>query len=102
MKVLILGRKWTVAVLSGDLFKKRFEDEAAAFTLPESREIIICEDEFSLDTVRHEVWHSYYASLCVASATLSAEQVEEVSAELYALHGPEMDVMSRRIFKHFA
>jgi len=98
MKFEALNRDWTVTVLSADDFKRRFDDEAAAFTLPDSNEVVFSEDGLCLATVVHELTHCYYDSLCVSSAELTPHQIEEVFAEMFAIHGEKMLKLAKKIY----
>lgn len=98
-KVKILGRPWKVSVLEGDKFLRRFKEEAAGFTLPDSMEIVIHEDEFNLKTIRHELLHAYYDGLCVSSADLTHHQIEEIFCELIAEHGESILKQAKHLYK---
>jgi hypothetical protein len=73
--------------------------EAAGVTLPDSREIVFHLDELNLGTVIHELVHAYYDGLCVSSAELTNDQVEEVFAELFAVHGPCIIKQARKLLR---
>lgn len=88
MKVTVLGTVWTVKALSVDAFVQMFGQHDLGITIPSSFEIFFSEEELNITTVRHELWHAAYASLCLSAATISRKNQEEIMAELFANHGP--------------
>jgi hypothetical protein len=98
----IFDRKWKVRVLDNDAFTKIHGNDAAGLTIFANKEIVINASDFTLETVKHELWHAYYASLCVSSANLDPAQVEEVSAELHAVYTDNMNTHAAYIYKQLA
>lgn len=96
----IFDRKWKVRVLDNDEFTRIYGDDAAGLTIFANKEIIINASDFTLETVRHEVWHAYYASLCTSSSSLDPNQVEEVSAELHAVYCENMEAHAKQIVRN--
>lgn len=87
MKIPILGRHWKVTLVADEKFEAKFGADVAAVTLPTLREIIFCDGQVSLETVKHELVHAYYHDTCTSSADLTPDQVEEVFCDLFAIHG---------------
>lgn len=82
----ILDRTWKAEVLDPDDFHDRFEADEAACALLDTREIYFASDELNLATVIHELVHAYVAGLCLNSASISTHQLEEIMADLFAIH----------------
>lgn len=99
IKVNIFERVWKVSVLSGDEFQRRFEGESDGIMLPQTLTVYINEDALNLPTLRHELTHVLYDSVCVSSAELSLHQQEEVFCEINATYGPWIDKMARKLYK---
>lgn len=89
---------WTIKVLDEDRFIKLYGDGLEAVTLPEYKVIYLNEEEVTLNTIRHELFHAYYSNLCVSAACLSDRQTEEVAAELFCKHGDTILKQSKYIY----
>lgn len=99
MKIDVLGRDWKISVLDADQFEKRFGSVDAGITTPETKEIVICADDVFVTTIAHELTHAFYDSLCISSAHLKRDQIEEVFCELLAVHGETILKMAKGICK---
>lgn len=95
--VEISGETWKVFVLDDEDFNAAFP-ECAAVTLPDKKHIILNEDSLTRENVRHEYFHACMTELCTDSASLSANQMEEMSAELFGRRGHKMVKEANRIF----
>ena len=80
-------------------FEKKCGPGTAAITIGETRCIIFSEDSVDLATVIHECVHAYYSDLCVGSADLTSDQIEEVFAEMFSQYGDEIIKQSRKLLK---
>lgn len=101
LRLYVLGRQWKFSVISADAFVRRFKEESAGVTVPDSLEVVINEEEFTLQTVDHEIWHIAMDSMCISSARLSTEQFEEVTAEVHAVYGDTLRKLGKLIYSHF-
>jgi len=99
IKVKILDRDWKFYILSEDSFQRRFGEHDSAVTLPDSREVFFCTDHLAQNVVFHEVWHVYRATMLTQSASITPEQEEEISAEMFSEYGNKMIRMSRILYK---
>lgn len=99
IKLKILDVNWNIHLWHPDKFDKEFKDEEAAVTLTGLNKVIFNIDELSLTIVKHELWHCFRSSLCTHAAKLSSDQEEEISAELFAVHGDYIIRMSRQLYK---
>ena len=99
-KVKIKHETWTFKLVSEKTLNKHFGDDwAAAFVEPKNHRAYFCKEDFSIDIVRHELWHVFFSHTYTDSATLDAAQVEEVSADLFAAQGKEMWELADFIYK---
>jgi len=89
MRVLICGDIWEVTALDDEEFEQRFGTHAGV-TFPETRCIVLNEDDLNRETVVHELCHAYFASTCVGAADLTPHQVEEVLCEMFAKHAAKI------------
>lgn len=99
LKVRILDRDWKFTVLSGDSFQRQFKEQADGFTFADTREVVLNEDELSLDLVLHELTHVFFDSMCVSSAALDLNQQEEVFAVMNETYGAHMHRLARKIYR---
>ncbi len=99
VELKILGQPWTVFLLEEEAFIKRCGDRDAAITYGKSREIVFNEAELSRNTVWHELFHGFLSEMCITSAGLSADQFEEVAAELFGEHGDKIIRLGRKLYK---
>ena len=97
--IKIMDFKWKVILLDEEEYIEKHGDDAAAHTSEEYREIVFNEEELNLINVKHEVWHAYRYSMGTHAAGLTANQEEEISAELFAARGDQMTRLARKIHK---
>lgn len=98
-KVVILGHDWKVFLHEADSFCRKYDETDAAFTLPGEREIHFNQEELTLIVTKHELWHAFRAEMCTSSSSLSAEQEEEVSAEMFANNVDKILRLARKLYK---
>lgn len=98
-EIKILDIKWKIVLLEEEEYIVQHGDDAAAHCSEQYREIVFNEEELNLVNVKHELWHAYRYSMCTNSASLSALQEEEISAELFATRGDAMNRLARKIHK---
>lgn len=98
MNIDILGSRWHVSVLEADTFTKRY-GAAAGVTIGTFRKIVINEEDLTFGTVAHEIWHAALDSVCVSTASLKPPQLEEVTCELFALHGVALARLAYKLTK---
>jgi hypothetical protein len=85
-------------MIDEEAFLRRFNGElAAAYTLPETKEICFNSNELNIRVVRHELGHAYYDSLCVGSANLTVDQSEEIWCDILAERGPEIMRLAKKL-----
>jgi hypothetical protein len=99
MLIPINGDKWRFTVLDSDDFIRRHGDGNSGITITQSKEVHFDRDSLDLSLVVHEVTHVYFYYLCLGSADLSAEQMEEIACELMEKHGQHIFRLSRKIHK---
>jgi hypothetical protein len=99
IKLNILGHDWKIFTHEADDFCRKYDESDAAFTLPAEKEIHFNLEELTLIVTKHELWHAFRAEMCTSSALLSAEQEEEVSAELFANNSDKILRIARHLYK---
>src|SRR3954463_3468929 len=97
LKDKIKGHDWTFFGQSNAAYTRKHGSDSHAITYPNDREVYFNLSSIAPDYVRHEVFHAYVASSGTNSAYLTADQVEELSAEIYGEFGPSMDLLVDRI-----
>lgn len=87
----VLGKEWTLRVLSEKYFKKKNGNAAAAVTKVHKRRIELRPKFLDHETIVHELVHAYLYELCIHSTNeMSLNDLEEVFAELMAKRGREL------------
>ena len=97
----IKGIEWKFYAQSPTTYSRRHGKDSHAITYTKDREIFFNINTLAPDYVRHEIFHAYVASSSVNSAGLSNDQMEEICAELYGEHGPEMDLLTDQLLNFF-
>lgn len=88
-------------MLDADAFARRFGQQLSGITVPDKQEIVVNEEQFTLNTIRHELFHAALDGMCLTSARLKRDQLEEVSCEVYATYGTSLNRLARQIYNHF-
>ena len=100
--VELFGVAWSVFLQSEATYKKMHGSDSDGVCYPHDREIYFCKSSFTPACVRHEIWHAMVASSGHTSSNLTADQMEELGAEIYAEHGPRMDLIVDQIISFFS
>jgi hypothetical protein len=93
LEILVKGEEWTIYYeATQKAFKSKFKDsgEAAAITNIVTRYIYFQPGYTDLPTIIHELVHAYYSTLCLHSASIEADQMEEIFCEMFAHNGKEI------------
>lgn len=81
-------------------YKKEAPKESVAYTEWSKRQIVLCVDDVSKETIRHELCHAYIKSgFTDQIPDLSQEQLEEMFCEVLANFGPIIIKQSNDIHK---
>jgi len=83
-KIQIQGQVWKCFLLEDDEMEKKFGGGIAGLCDHKRYQIFFAEGELDLETVIHELCHAYYSHMCVNSAGLSNDQMEEIFCEMFA------------------
>lgn len=97
----IKGVSWDFFCQPQLTYTRSHGKDSDAITYPHDKEVYFNKARFLPGAVRHEVFHVYVASSGINSANLTVDQMEEVGAELYEHHGPEMDVLVDKLLDFF-
>jgi len=87
---IIKGHEWKFYAQSTNAYKRAHGSDSHAITYYKDREVFFQLTSLSPNYVRHELVHCYIASSSINSSSLTADQMEELAAELIGEHGPEM------------
>jgi len=91
LEFFILGKEWTLRVLSEKYFKKKNGNAAAAVTKVHKRRIELRPKFLDRETIVHELFHAYLSEMCLHSTNeLTVADMEEICAELMAKRGIEL------------
>lgn len=65
----------------------------------DKREIYFRVNTFTLDIVLHEVWHANIAYCFLSSTSISHEDMEEISADMFAARGEHILNQGKELYK---
>ena len=83
----IKGTEWTFYILTARSYIRKFKNDSEAITLPSDKEVYFRKDFLTSSQVRHELWHVFCEQTYTNSSNLTADQVEEKNAEIFAGEG---------------
>lgn len=86
-KTRVLGNNWLVYYCQPKYYRKLWGTDSIGMTDTELRIIYLINKRVTFEVVAHELWHAYCEEVCVTPASLTAEQMEEVSADIAGKYG---------------
>lgn len=95
----IKGIDWKFFFESNASYVRAHGNDSGAISYYEDFEVHFNLACLSPGKVRHEVMHVYVASSGTNSASLDKDQMEELCAEIYESHGPDMDVLTDKLLQ---
>lgn len=101
IKQIIKGHEWAFYAETNGTYTRKHGSDSHAITYTHDREIYFNISSLAPDYVRHEVFHAYVASSSTNSSNLDKDQMEELCAELYGEHGPEMELLVNKIINYY-
>lgn len=101
IKIKIKGIEWAIYAQTQAAYKRKHGSDSHAITYTKDRDIYFNISTLAPNYVRHEIFHAYIASSSINSSNLTPDQLEELAAELFGDHGPEMDLAVDQILNFF-
>lgn len=101
LKDQIKGHEWTFYAEKSRTYNRKHGSDSHAITYTHEREIYFNIESLAPDYVRHELFHAFVASSSTNSSNLTKDQMEELCAELYGEHGPEMELLVNKILNYY-
>lgn len=101
LKEKIKGLEWTFHVQTNSAYTRAHGKDSEAVTYPHSREVYFNISCLSPYAVKHELLHVFVASSSTSSSSLTADQVEELCAEIVGEHGIDIEMLSEKILNYF-
>lgn len=98
MKILILGYKWQVKVLSKKELKKAF-GKCSAIMVPDQKTIYLREDRIDYLHIAHEVSHAVVFYTCKDEVQFDDASWEEYLCDFVGLHGAMIHELTTKILK---
>ncbi len=95
-QITIRGVKWKYVVLPDPLYFEKTGEDSDALTY--QHRMTFKQTGLTWGTCRHEIRHAYVRTLCVDSAELNADHMEEICAELDDHWGLKMMRDSAKIY----
>lgn len=94
----VLGKNWRAKVLSKKAFRRKFKADCVAIQDMDKRKMWFFHTD--LETVVHELVHSYLHELCVGRAGITdTDALEEVFCEMVAKYGREILDLADQLHK---
>jgi hypothetical protein len=97
----IKGIEWKFYAQASSTYNRKHGTDSHAITYTKDHEIYFKLSELSPDYIRHELMHAYVMCCSINSSSLTADQMEEVCAEIFGEHGAEMYLMVDQILNFF-
>lgn len=97
----IKDHEWKFYYQSNAAYIRAHGKDSGAITYPADGEVYFNSSSFTPSNVRHEIMHVYVESSSTVSSALTADQTEELCAQLYGDHGAEMDLLANKIMEFF-
>jgi hypothetical protein len=94
----VMGKKWTLKAMSKRDYREKYGKDSVAITDVNKRIIALSPKGTDLETILHEVWHAYQGEICIHSADLDEDSVEEIQAELFSKRGAEMQKLGAKLY----
>lgn len=82
----VCGKPWKAKFLSPRYFTRKHGKKCAAITICDDKEIFFRAGEITKETVIHEVFHAHLWEHGAYSLSLTANQMEELCAEMFSKH----------------
>jgi len=104
MKIQIVNTVWTIHLLGPRQFLKvngKSFKAADGVTDTNTYNVYLRKDRFTIETIRHELFHCYFDSTHTESAFLSKDQIEETAASLMGKYCKELTDKSDEVFNFF-
>ncbi len=96
-KLSIKGSDWTIRLLTGPAYNKKYGADSGAITLPGSKTIAFNKSMLHPGYIRHELLHALFEESNTESATLTPIQVEEVCASIIQNHWHNINMWTEYI-----
>ena len=97
----IKGLDWSFQCQSQLSYTREHGKDSDAITYTHEKEVYFNKAKLLPSTVRHELLHCYVASSGINSASLTADQMEEICAEIFEHHAMDMNTIVDKILEHF-
>lgn len=101
MKIKIVNQEWKVRAFRLRSYVKHCGTGSAALCDAELNTITFLNENLSMHTICHELFHAYAYSLALVELDLESEQVDEFYCELFARHGSVILKQAEEIYNHF-
>lgn len=90
IKFKVLSKDWTLRLLKKKKYKGKYGNDSVAICNVNKRRIDLGTSGHDLETIVHELVHAFLGELCLNSADMDDENIEEIFAELMAKRGKEL------------
>lgn len=99
VRFTVFGKPWTMRLMKRRSYNKKNGKDTLAMTYRLKHRIDISPNGVDLETITHEVVHAYVTELCLSSAEISVESMEEIFCELIAKHGTAILATARELHR---
>lgn len=104
IKKKILGSKWQIrfyTVKAYDKHKDTIASDLGCTVCYKKRIYISIRKKGLLDTIIHEMVHAYLAMLCIKTANVDSDDLEEIFCEFMPKHGMDLLLSSQEVYNDY-
>lgn len=99
IKIKVFEDTWKIILLSEEEFVRRLKSPGlSGLTDSVHKQVFINEEDCTLETTKHEMFHVFKYYTCTNSASLTETQMEEVFCDLFAVHGDKINKLAKHIY----
>lgn len=95
----IKGKKWAIYLLNKTEYERKHGDGSMAMTDFDHKTIDFRKDCVEFITVIHEIMHVFYDELCLSSASISEDDVEEIMAVFISKNNLPLLALSFEVYE---
>lgn len=87
MSLVINEDTWTCSLWRAKSYNKKFGEDSEAITYPADKTVDFSDDNFDMETVRHELFHAHFKYLHLDSVVdANVDDIEEILASWIGSH----------------
>jgi len=101
MTLQIKGVDWKFKLISENSYRRKFGAGSDAATDVKSREVVFHPNGLSMNTIKHELFHTLVDSSDTYSMEMSLSNFEELCAVLFATYNLQVEIWAEQLIDYF-